>query len=60
MRLRVEACGVCHSDAATVKGPFPIQWPRVPGHQAVGVSMSRAGTRGSRRESERASRVRPR
>ena len=37
VRLRVEACGVCHSDAATVEGAFPIQWPRVPGHEAVGV-----------------------
>jgi propanol-preferring alcohol dehydrogenase len=37
VRIRVEACGVCHSDAATVEGLFPIQWPRVPGHEAVGV-----------------------
>ncbi|GAA4492523.1 alcohol dehydrogenase [Gluconacetobacter tumulicola] len=37
VRLRVEACGVCHSDAATVEGAFPIAWPRVPGHEAVGV-----------------------
>src|SRR2546430_4073131 len=36
VRLRVEACGVCHSDSATVEGVFPIQWPRVPGHEAVG------------------------
>jgi propanol-preferring alcohol dehydrogenase len=37
VRIRVEACGVCHSDAATVEGAFPIAWPRVPGHEAVGV-----------------------
>lgn len=37
VRLRVQACGVCHSDAATVEGAFPIEWPRVPGHEAVGV-----------------------
>jgi propanol-preferring alcohol dehydrogenase len=37
VRLRVQACGVCHSDAATVEGAFPIAWPRVPGHEAVGV-----------------------
>ena len=37
VRIRVEACGVCHSDAATVEGISPIQWPRVPGHEAVGV-----------------------
>src|SRR5258705_7302973 len=36
VRIRVQACGVCHSDAATVEGMFPIQWPRVPGHEAVG------------------------
>ncbi len=36
VRIRVEACGVCHSDAGTVEGLFPIQWPRVPGHEVVG------------------------
>ncbi len=36
VRIRVEACGVCHSDAATVEGLFPIVWPRVPGHEVVG------------------------
>jgi alcohol dehydrogenase, propanol-preferring len=36
VRIRVEACGVCHSDAGTVEGAFPIAWPRVPGHEAVG------------------------
>ncbi|HMJ35897.1 MAG TPA: alcohol dehydrogenase catalytic domain-containing protein [Baekduia sp.] len=34
--MRVEACGVCHSDAATVEGVFPIDFPRVPGHEVVG------------------------
>lgn len=37
VRIRVEACGVCHTDATTVEGLFPIAWPRVPGHEAVGV-----------------------
>jgi propanol-preferring alcohol dehydrogenase len=37
VRIRVQACGVCHSDAATVEGVFPIAWPRVPGHEVVGV-----------------------
>ena len=37
VRIRVEACGVCHSDAATIEGAFPISYPRVPGHEAVGV-----------------------
>ena len=36
VRIRVEACGVCHSDAITVDGLLPIQYPRVPGHEAVG------------------------
>src|SRR5271168_3110054 len=36
IRIRVEACGVCHSDSATVEGVLPIEWPRVPGHEAVG------------------------
>jgi hypothetical protein len=39
VRIRVEACGVCHSDAATVDGLFPIAYPRVPGHEAVTVLM---------------------
>jgi propanol-preferring alcohol dehydrogenase len=36
VRIRVEACGVCHSDSATVEGLFPIDWPRVPGHEVAG------------------------
>jgi alcohol dehydrogenase, propanol-preferring len=36
VRIRVEASGVCHSDAGTVEGSFPIIWPRVPGHEVVG------------------------
>ena len=36
VRIRVEACGVCHSDAGTVEGLFPIDWPPVPGHEVVG------------------------
>src|SRR5215510_7048269 len=36
VRIRVEACGVCHSDSGTVEGQFPIDWPRVPGHELVG------------------------
>jgi propanol-preferring alcohol dehydrogenase len=36
VRVRIEACGVCHSDSATVEGLLPIEWPRVPGHEAVG------------------------
>src|SRR5262245_14242117 len=36
VRIRIEACGVCHSDSGTVEGQFPIDWPRVPGHELVG------------------------
>ncbi|HEX6737147.1 MAG TPA: alcohol dehydrogenase [Vicinamibacteria bacterium] len=37
VRIRVEACGICHSDAATVYGLFPgLALPRVPGHEVVG------------------------
>src|SRR5258708_5236538 len=36
VRIRVEACGVCHSDSGTVEGLFPIDWQRVPGHEVVG------------------------
>jgi len=36
--LRVQACGVCHSDTVTVQQLFPfIQYPRIPGHEGVGV-----------------------
>jgi D-arabinose 1-dehydrogenase-like Zn-dependent alcohol dehydrogenase len=38
VRVRVEACGVCHSDSVTVEGLFPfITYPRVPGHEVIGV-----------------------
>jgi alcohol dehydrogenase, propanol-preferring len=37
VRIRVEACGICHTDAATVTGAYPgLQLPRVPGHEVVG------------------------
>jgi D-arabinose 1-dehydrogenase-like Zn-dependent alcohol dehydrogenase len=37
VRVRVEACGVCHSDVYTKSGRFPgIQLPRVPGHEIIG------------------------
>lgn len=38
VRIRVEACGICHSDSFTVAGAFPgISYPRVPGHEVAGV-----------------------
>ncbi|MFN3763461.1 MAG: zinc-dependent alcohol dehydrogenase family protein [Anaerolineae bacterium] len=38
IRLRVRACGVCHTDLHTVEGDLPLpKLPVVPGHQVVGV-----------------------
>src|SRR5208283_4186446 len=38
VRVRVQACGVCHSDALTKDGGFPgIVFPRAPGHEIAGV-----------------------
>jgi D-arabinose 1-dehydrogenase-like Zn-dependent alcohol dehydrogenase len=38
VRIRVQACGVCHSDAATKFGAWPgIQFPRIPGHEVAGI-----------------------
>jgi len=38
VRIRVQACGVCHSDVITKEGVFPgIIYPRVPGHEVAGV-----------------------
>jgi D-arabinose 1-dehydrogenase-like Zn-dependent alcohol dehydrogenase len=38
VRIKVQACGVCHSDVLTVEGGWPgIQYPRVPGHEVAGT-----------------------
>ena len=38
VRIRVEACGICHSDSLTKMGAFPgIVYPRVPGHEIAGI-----------------------
>jgi D-arabinose 1-dehydrogenase-like Zn-dependent alcohol dehydrogenase len=38
VRIKVQACGICHSDSFTKEGLFPgIQFPRVPGHEVAGV-----------------------
>jgi D-arabinose 1-dehydrogenase-like Zn-dependent alcohol dehydrogenase len=38
VRVKVEACGICHSDAMTKEGLWPgVQYPRVPGHEIAGV-----------------------
>ena len=38
VRIKVQACGVCHSDSVTKEGLFPnIEYPRVPGHEVIGT-----------------------
>lgn len=38
VRVKVQACGLCHSDSLTKEGIWPgIQYPRVPGHEIAGV-----------------------
>src|SRR5438105_4390889 len=38
VRIKIQACGVCHSDVLTKDGAWPgIQYPRVPGHEVAGI-----------------------
>ena len=38
VRIKVQACGICHSDSFTKEGNWPgIQYPRVPGHEVTGI-----------------------
>jgi threonine dehydrogenase-like Zn-dependent dehydrogenase len=38
VRIKVQACGICHSDSFTKEGLFlGIQYPRIPGHEIAGV-----------------------
>ena len=38
VRIKVQACGICHSDVLTKEGSLPgIQYPRIPGHEIAGV-----------------------
>jgi D-arabinose 1-dehydrogenase-like Zn-dependent alcohol dehydrogenase len=38
VRIRVQACGICHSDVVTREGTWAgIQYPRVPGHEVAGI-----------------------
>ena len=38
VRIKVQACGVCHSDMFTKEGGWPgIQYPRIPGHEVAGL-----------------------
>jgi D-arabinose 1-dehydrogenase-like Zn-dependent alcohol dehydrogenase len=47
VRIRVQACGVCHSDVITKEGLFPgISYPRIPGHEVAGtIDQIGAGVR---------------
>lgn len=38
VRIKVKACGVCHSDSVVKEGLFPgINYPRIPGHEVAGI-----------------------
>src|SRR5216683_4039492 len=38
VRIKVQACGICHSDSLTKEGGYPgLEYPRVPGHEVAGV-----------------------
>ena len=38
VRIKIEACGICHSDSLTKEGTWPgIEYPRVPGHEIAGI-----------------------
>jgi D-arabinose 1-dehydrogenase-like Zn-dependent alcohol dehydrogenase len=38
VRIKIQACGVCHSDVLTKEGQWPgIEYPRVPGHEVAGI-----------------------
>ncbi len=40
VRIKAQACGVCHIDALTKEGHWPsIQYPRVPGHEVADVKQ---------------------
>ena len=58
VRIKVEACGICHSDVLTKDGVWPgIQFPRVPGHEVIGkiAALARSCRRVGRLASELAS-----
>jgi len=54
VRIKVLACGVCHSDALVVEGSWPgIPYPRVPGHEVAGVVDKAGGGVSQWREGQR-------
>jgi 2-desacetyl-2-hydroxyethyl bacteriochlorophyllide A dehydrogenase len=46
--LRVEACGICGSDAEQYAGTLPVPWPVIPGHEPLGI-IERIGDRAAAR-----------
>src|SRR5438552_10860844 len=46
--LRVEACGICGSDAEQYTGVLPTAWPSIPGHEPLGI-IDRIGDKAARR-----------
>jgi len=46
--LRIEACGICGSDAEQYAGVLPAQWPLIPGHEPLGI-IERIGDRAAKR-----------
>src|SRR5262249_61207449 len=60
VRIKVQACGVCHSDAFTKEGSWPgIQYPRAPGHEVAG-NIDGGGGPGAPPETQEAARARGR
>jgi D-arabinose 1-dehydrogenase-like Zn-dependent alcohol dehydrogenase len=44
VRIKIQACGICHSDSIVKEGLFPhIQYPKIPGHEIAGVIDSIGG-----------------
>ena len=38
VRIKVQACGICHSDSFVKEGQWPgLKYPRIPGHEVAGV-----------------------
>ena len=38
VRIKVQACGICHSDVFVKEGHWPgLQYPRIPGHEVAGM-----------------------
>jgi D-arabinose 1-dehydrogenase-like Zn-dependent alcohol dehydrogenase len=38
VRIKVESCGICHGELVAIEGHHPLmQYPRIPGHEVIGV-----------------------